>query len=130
MLAIGRIKALQCILPQYVGMPCWAMTTLMSPGGELLTITDEDMIRSRGSIRTKTEDDSDEEYSGPPVTIIANLTKKQSRRVLYHKLFRFLYNIGRRGVRIVLPSCCVTVIQQAYIDPSESASAEESIFES
>ena len=116
--------------PEHHGALCWSTTSLMTQGGDLLTINNADMVRSRNRIRTKAEDDSDDEYTGPPVTSIANLTQKQCRIVLYHQLFRFLNDIGRRGVRVVLPSCCVTLIQQSYSDPQEPASADESVFES
>jgi len=101
----------------------------MAPGGYLLTITHEDLKRSKNRVRTKIETDGPDEYSGPPVQSPSNLNAKQSRLVLYHKLFRYLYGEGRRGVRVILPSCCVTVIQQNFSDNQYPASAEESTFE-
>ena len=48
----------------------------------------------------------------------------QKRLVLYHKLFRHLYNEGRSGIRVDLPNCCKTKIQIQYkrdVDPEEGS---------
>ena len=41
----------------------------------------------------------------------------------------FLYGVGRTGIRIPLPSCCVLRIQNEYRDQDNPATAEEGIIE-
>ena len=115
-------------LPKYADKECWALTDLLNDNGELLTITDRDMIRSQNRLRTKLPSDERLQYSGPPVTVTDNCTNRQKRLVLYHKLFRFLYGVGQHGVRVVLPSCCVLRIQNTYKDANNPADIEENFF--
>ena len=39
---------------------------------------------------------------------------RQKRLVLYHKVFRLLYKIGKKGVRVRLPSCVVRRIKRRW----------------
>ena len=100
---------------------CWALTDLMEKGGALLTGTRRDMNRSRNRVRTKLPTDGPGQYSGPPNTVFSECSMRQKRLVLYHKLYRFLYGIGRTGVRVVLPACCILRIQITYTDPEVPA---------
>ena len=108
---------------------CWALTDLMAEGGALLIGLDEDMNRSRNRLKTKVSTDGPGEYSGPPVTNFSDCSMKQKRLVLYHKLYRFLYGIGRTGVRIALPACCILRIQLTYSDPKIPATIDEGFVE-
>ena len=107
---------------------CWAVTELMAQGGELLTGLPKDVIRSANRVKTKLPQDKKYEYTGESVTDFVNCSNRQKRLVLYHKLFYFLYGVGRKGVRIVLLSCCVSRIQYEFPDPAEPANIEESCF--
>ena len=90
---------------------CWALTDLMEEGGVLLTGTRRDMNRSRNRVRTKLPTDGPGQYSGPSITVFSECSMAQKRLVLYHKLYRFLYGIGRTGVRVALPACYILRIQ-------------------
>ena len=108
---------------------CWAVTKLFEHDGELLSGHRKDMRRSANRVRTKLQHDKNGEYTGHSITDFANCSNPQKRLVLYHKLFHFLYGIGRKGVRIVLPSCCVLRIQNEFSDPAEPATIEESFIQ-
>ena len=100
----------------------------MATGGELLIGNEKDMTRASNRVLTKLPSDEPGEYIGPPVVCFEECSNAQKRLVLYYKLFRFLYGIGLRGVRITLPSCCVLRIQAEYPDDNEPASIEEHYF--
>jgi len=76
------------------------------------------MSRSKNRVKTKLPSDGPSEYNGPPVKTFDECNSIQKRLVIYHKLYQWLYGLGRKGVRIPLPSCCVLRIQCAYSDPS------------
>ena len=104
---------------------CWANTNIFAHGGTMLVGNANDMRRSRNRIRQKRPTDGPGEYTGDPVATWNLCNPKQKRLVCYHKLFQFLYGIGRRGVRIVLPSCCVLRIQTEHADVNYPADLEE-----
>ena len=106
-----------------------AVTTLMAKGGKLLTGYRKDMVRSANRVKTKLPHDKNGEYTRDSITDSENCSSRQKRLVLYHKLYHFLYGIGRKSVRIVLPSCCVLRIQTEFPDPVEPAFIEESFIE-
>ena len=79
-----------------------------------------------GSYLTATQEEVDEAArdridSNAP---FSQLTNRQKRLVLYLKLFRFLYGIGRSGVRIPLPRCLVARIRRLYHDEGEDFDEE------
>ena len=115
--------------PKYLNYECWATTDLMEENGALLTGIDSDMRRSKNRLKTKLPGDGPGKYSGHSVAPFAECSMAQKMLVLYHKLFRFLYRYGRKGVRIALPACCVLRIQNSYSDPIEAATMEESFIE-
>ena len=113
----------------YDGASCWACTNLMKEDGKLLTGTRVDMIRSSSRIRSKLPSDGIGEYSGASIETFEECTNKQKRLVCYHKLYRFLYGVGRYGVRVALPSCCVLRIQNQFPDPEDPADIDEGFIE-
>ena len=115
--------------PEYQNYECWAATDMMEEDGPLQSGLDDDMLHSKDRLKTKLSIDGPGQYSGPSVTTFAECSMVQKRLVLYHKLFRFLYGFGRRGVRVALPACCVLRIQNAYSDPAEPATIEEIFIE-
>ena len=104
---------------------CWALTDMMTEGGDLLTGLEKDMHRSRNRLKTKLPIDGPGEYSGPPVTSFSDCSMVQKRLVLYHNLYGFLYGPGRTGVRLALPACCILRIQLTYSDPKIPATIDE-----
>ena len=110
---------------EYGETKCWAMTPLMTKGGELLTANKAEMERSSARIRTRLQTDGPGEYSGPPPTTFEECSNIQKRLICYYKIFRFLYGVGHAGVRIALPSCCVLRIQNCYPDPQHPPTFEE-----
>ena len=113
----------------YNGALCWASTDLMKEGGKLLTGSRKDMIRSCWRVKSKLSTDGVGEFNGPPVEEFEDCSNVQKRLICYHKLFRFLYGIGRVGVRVPLPSCCVLRIQNQYPDPIHPATIDEAFIE-
>ena len=113
--------------PSYAS--CWAVTELMASGGRLVTGNNTDMKRSAKRVRIQLQTDAKGEYSGDAVSTFEDCNNRQKRLVLYHKLYFFLYGVGRTGIRIPLPSCCVLRIQNEYRDQDNPATAEEGIIE-
>ena len=113
----------------YSDKECWSVTELMAAGGALLLGNEKDMFRSRNRLKTKLPTDGPGQYTGPSITEFQICTNHQKRLVLYHKLYRFLYGVGRKGVRVVLPSCCIMRIQNTWPDPAAPATIDESFIE-
>ena len=61
----------------YPNIPCWSLTELMQKGGQLLTATDKEMVKSSGRLKSKLPTDGVSEYSGPSL--------KHSLNVPMHK---------------------------------------------
>ena len=95
----------------------------------IITGTKEEMERSRNRVKSKLSTDGLGEFNGPPIETFENCSNAQKRLVCYYKLYRFLYGIGRLGVRVALPSCCVLRIQNQYPDEVEPAMIDEGFVE-
>jgi len=106
---------------QHQGVGCWANTDLFvicgeqklngdiaTEDGDYLRGYNEDLERSRSRIRNLN--------SNPPTypETWNDCNDRQKRLVLYHKVFRLLYKIGKRGVRVRLPSCIVGRIKRRW----------------
>ena len=122
-------KGAPCNFAKFRNYECWAATDLMEEDGALLRGIEADMRHSKDRQKTKLDTDGPGQYTGPPVTSSYECSMAQKRLVLYHKLFRFLYGFGRKGVRIALPACCVLRIRNSYSDPAAPATMEESFIE-
>merc|ERR1711964_216502 len=86
---------------------CWASHNLYNfEDGENLFGTPEDMKRSASRIL--------DPQTKKPVKEWRNCNNIQKKLVIYHKTFHHLHGVGKRGIRVVLPSCLVTRIKRKF----------------
>lgn len=85
---------------------CWIKNPSYEMGvGEMMIGNETDMRRSARRVL---------DNEGNSVETWADCNNAQKRIVLYHKTYRFLYGVGRHGIRVKLPSCIVNRIKITF----------------
>ena len=96
----------ECAITPIRGCPtegCWSLNEVYDlETGNMLVGNEEDMKRSARRILGE---------NGKPVKLWKNTNCVQKRIICYHKCFNFLYGVGKRGIRVKLPSCLVALIK-------------------
>ena len=85
---------------------CWSLNEIYDfKTGCMLIGDNEDMKRSAKRILGEND---------KPVKLWSSTNNVQKRIICYHKCFYFLYGVGKRGIRVKLPSCLAVLIKMKY----------------